>query len=114
MRHAREHRRAFEAVRCGTVGPRQHVRTDRRILIRGQAVIRDVDDGGHGHADHLGGVVARIIGNGHGEAIGPIEIRIRGIAPEARRRIDARCPVRRRSRHGEHRAVGKPVHIRCR
>ena len=58
--------------------------------------------------------IARIVGDGHGEAVTAVEVRIRRIAPQAGRRIDARRPARRRSRHGEHRAVSKPVHIRCR
>ena len=58
--------------------------------------------------------VARVIGNRHGEAVSPVEVRIGRIAPQARRRIDARRPVRRIGTHGEHGPVAQPLRIRRR
>ncbi len=55
--------------------------------------------------------VARIIGDGHSEAVRPVKVRGWAVAPQARRRIDACGPVRGRPRHGKHHAVAQALDI---
>ena len=111
MRHARQHRHPFEAIRRRPVCPRQHVRTDRRILRRRQAVIGDIRHRRHRHTDHLGCGITRIVGEGHGEAVAAVPVRRRGVAPQAGGGINARRPVRRTGGHGKYAAVAQPVRI---
>ena len=55
--------------------------------------------------------VARVIGDGDSEAVGPVVVGIRRIGPLPRRGIDARGPVRGRPRHAVDAAVAQALAI---